>query len=445
MVFRWPQILADGKDIDFARGQIAESSRSSSEWSVPRLPRVVMGKFHYPRREIIARAYTARMLSRAKRGSLLELASLILLAAVWAATAVASAARSTGVSSEPDVGSMAWIDSGARIRSDASPQAEFPTEIGPYLTPQRLVRVGKERTINLICLGNGSPTIVLTAGLGSWSVVWRWVQPPLARNTRVCAWDAAGFGFSSPSSEPQDAVHLTEDLEQTLKEADVTGPYLMVGHSAGAFVALRFADRHPKSVVGIVLLDPALLEQDAVMRRVAPKFALRVEREFSNQAESLRRCATGLRSGVLKSGTPEFSKCTAAPHMPPAFSPLEGTLARLNADPARLLTQASALESFLSQPEAINPQHRYGAMPLIVLTAGHRDPPPDTPADAREQMTLFYREATRAHDAYAALSTRGEDQLVPDSGHNIPAEKPEAVLAAINRVLAECEPRKPKK
>jgi pimeloyl-ACP methyl ester carboxylesterase len=60
-------------------------------------------------------------------------------------------------------------------------------------------------------------------------------------------------------------------------------------------------------------------------------------------------------------------------------------------------------------------------------------------------MPLFYQEAGRAHEAYAALSTRGQDQLVPDSGHNIPAEKPGVVLAAINRVLAECRPQKPKK
>ncbi|HEX3156176.1 MAG TPA: alpha/beta hydrolase [Candidatus Angelobacter sp.] len=324
----------------------------------------------------------------------------------------------------------------------AAHQDGSPAEINPYLTPQRLVRVGEGRTINLICLGSGSPTVILSAGLGSWSVVWRSVQPALARSTRVCAWDQAGFGFSSPSPEPQDAIHLTKDLEQTLKAANVEGPYLMVGHSAGAFVALRFADQHPKSVVGIVLVDPALLDQDAVMKRVAPKFALRVEREFSAQAESLRRCAAGLQSGALKPATPDFSECTAAPHMPPAFSALGAALPRLNADPARLLTEASALESFLSQREAINPQRRYGAMALIVLTAGHRDPPPDTPADAREQVPLFYREAGRAHQAYAALSTRGEDQLVPDSGHNIPVEKPEAVLAAINRVLAESQRRK---
>jgi len=344
---------------------------------------------------------------------------LVLLAAIWAAPAVEQVAAS---------------------------QAEFTTEPGPYLAPQRLVRVGEGRTINLICLGSGSPTVVLTAGLGSWSVVWRSVQSPLAHTTRVCAWDAAGFGFSSPSSEPQDEVHLTQDLEHTLKAANVDGPYLMVGHSAGAFVAMRFADRHPKSVVGMVLVDPAMPEQDAVMKRVAPNFAQLAIGLRSKQAESLRRCAAGLRNGALKHGTPEFDECTAAPHLPSAFSLLEVSLTRLNADSARLLTQASSLDNFVeSQREAINPQRRYGDMPLMVLTAGRRDPPPDASADVREQVPLFYREATRAHEAYAALSTRGQDQLVPDSGHNIPAEKPEAVLAAVNRVLTECELRKLKK
>jgi pimeloyl-ACP methyl ester carboxylesterase len=346
----------------------------------------------------------------------LRAANLILLAAVWAATIVAPAT--------------------------ASPQNEFPAEISPYLTPQRLVRVGEGRTINLICLGNGSPTVILTAGLGSWSVVWRSVQPPLARSTRICAWDPAGFGFSSSSPEPQDTIHLTKDLEQTL----IDGPYLMVGHSAGAFVALRFADQHPKSVVGIVLVDPAMLEQDAIMRRVAPKFALYAEGVRSAEAEWWRRCAAGIQSGSLKRGTPEFEQCTAAPHLPAAFSLLQASLTRLNSEPARLLTEASMLENFaVSQREAVNPQRGYGDMPLIVLTAGRRDPPSDAPADTREQVPLFYREASRAHQALAALSTRGEDQLVTDSGHNIPVEKPEAVLTAINRVLAECDLRKPKK
>jgi pimeloyl-ACP methyl ester carboxylesterase len=302
------------------------------------------------------------MRSHAKRPSVL--ANLIFLVAVSAATAVAQAA--------------------------ASPQAEYPAEPGPYLTAQRLVRVGDGRTINLICLGHGSPTVILNAGLGSWAIVWRSVQTPLARTTRVCAWDPAGFGFSSPSSEPQDAVHLTQDLEQTLKVADVAGPYLMVGHSAGAFVALRFADQHPKSVVGMVLIDPAIPEEDAIMKRVAPKFALRVDASRSAPGKSMRRCAAGFQNGGLKHGTPEFEECTSAPRMPAAFSVLKASLTRLNADPARLLTEASSLDNFReSQGEAVNPQRRYGDMPLIVLTAGRRDMPPDTPADERDQGMLF--------------------------------------------------------
>ncbi|HEY2391211.1 MAG TPA: alpha/beta hydrolase [Candidatus Angelobacter sp.] len=306
--------------------------------------------------------------------------------------------------------------------------------------------MGKRRTINLVCLGSGSPTIVLTAGLESWSILWRRAQPQLAQTTRVCAWDPAGFGFSSPSSEPQDAVHLTEDLEHALKGADLNGPHLMVGHSAGAFVALRFADQNPKSVVEMVLVDPSIPEQGTVMKRVAPKFALRVDGLSSAEAESLRHCAAKLRSSTLKRGTTEFDECTSPPRLPADFSGLEVSLSQLNANPARMLTEASALDNFRkSQDEAINPHRRYGDMPLVVLTAGRRDMPPDFPADVHEQGTLFYREAGRAHDAYAALSTRGHQELVPDSGHNIPVEKPEAVLAAIRRVLAECELQKSKK
>ena len=107
--------------------------------------------------------------------------------------------------------------------SSALPQAEAPEGIAPYLQPQRLVHIAGARTINLVCLGQGSPTVVLTAGLNGWSLVWNQVQPPLARRTRVCAWDPAGFGFSSSSPEPQNAIHKTRDLEQTLKGADLEG------------------------------------------------------------------------------------------------------------------------------------------------------------------------------------------------------------------------------
>lgn len=323
-------------------------------------------------------------------------------------------------------------------QSTASPQAEPSKGIAPYLTPQKVVPIAGGRTINLVCLGQGSPTVVLTAGLGGWSQVWYRVQGPLSHSTRVCAWDPAGLGFSSPSPQPQDAVHKTEDLENALKEAHIDGPYVMVAHSAGAYVALRFADQHRENVVGMILVDPSIPDQTAIRERVAPKFAAFGDAAPRAASERLRDCAAKLQSGALKKGTPEFDQCTAQP-MPDIFSDLSIRLAKLNADPARLLTQASAIMNPSSQSgqEGINPQRHYGDMPLIVLTSGQHPTPPTMPAGVREQAAQYFQALAAGHAALAALSTRGRDQLIPDSGHFIQFDNPAAVLAAISRVLAE--------
>jgi pimeloyl-ACP methyl ester carboxylesterase len=69
--------------------------------------------------------------------------------------------------------------------------------------------------------------------------------------------------------------------------------------------------------------------------------------------------------------------------------------------------------------------------------------PPDVPAGVREQAAIFFRALASGYDAYAALSTRGKNQLVPDSGHFIQIDDPKAVLAAINGVLAAIAPQPP--
>ena len=48
------------------------------------------------------------------------------------------------------------------------------------------------------CSGTGLPTVVLDAGSPDTSTTWRWVQPQIARKTRVCAYDRAGLGRSAP-------------------------------------------------------------------------------------------------------------------------------------------------------------------------------------------------------------------------------------------------------
>jgi pimeloyl-ACP methyl ester carboxylesterase len=299
-----------------------------------------------------------------------------------------------------------------------------------YAKPQQLVELRDGRKIHLFCLGNGSPTVILTAGLGDWAAVWGNVQAPIARKTRVCAWDRAGFGFSDPSSAPQDVSHTITDLEEAFKRAKIDGPYVLVGHSMGGYESLLFADRHPRLVLGIVLIDPAFPDQDRRLRLVAPKYAAFLSDINEQSAALLKKCAAELRSGVLTIGSPDPNRCF---DYPPSFPPeLTAALIRLDSNPARLTTEASTLEQFAHSSQiVVNPERNYGSIPIRVLTTS--DPPPDTPADALAARPPFAAEWLRAHDEMAALSTDGINKTVAGSSHN--NFQPEVVISTVGEVI----------
>ncbi len=125
-----------------------------------------------------------------------------------------------------------------------------------YTAPGKLVDVGGRR-MHLFCTGSGSPTVVLEAGLLSFSLQWSWVQPAVARFTRVCSYDRAGYGWSDVATWLPTAGRQSDDLRNLLATAGERGPYVLVGHSYGAFVVRAFAQRHGDSVAGVVLVDPA--------------------------------------------------------------------------------------------------------------------------------------------------------------------------------------------
>ena len=106
------------------------------------------------------------------------------------------------------------------------------------------------------CSGKGAPTVVLDAGSPDTSVVWRYVQPQIAEHTRVCAYDRAGLGKSSPASTGK-RTPLTQvrELRGLLAAASLPAPYLVVGHSWGGLLARLFAWTYPHQTAGVVLLD----------------------------------------------------------------------------------------------------------------------------------------------------------------------------------------------
>jgi pimeloyl-ACP methyl ester carboxylesterase len=109
----------------------------------------------------------------------------------------------------------------------------------------------------LNCVGMGAPTVVLFNGLGERTPSWAWVQRRLSSMTRVCAFDRAGQGWSGAAPGRQDGHELASDLHGLLDGANVSGPYVLAGHSVGGTYALVYAAQFPQQVAGVALIDSA--------------------------------------------------------------------------------------------------------------------------------------------------------------------------------------------
>jgi pimeloyl-ACP methyl ester carboxylesterase len=105
------------------------------------------------------------------------------------------------------------------------------------------------------CSGNGSPTIILDAGLGGDDLVWSKVMPSLSQTTRVCAYDRAGYGWSEAVRSERDADHIADELHGLLEAANITGPIVLMGHSMGGMFIRDYASRYPQQVAGLIFVD----------------------------------------------------------------------------------------------------------------------------------------------------------------------------------------------
>ena len=131
----------------------------------------------------------------------------------------------------------------------------------------KLVAIGGGGRLCLDCVGSGTPTLVLEAGLGRGSDTWRDVQPQLAHVTRTCAYDRAGLGNSAAMPGVHDAADEIKDLQRLLDRAGIAPPYVLVGHSYGGLLVRLFARAHPDQTAGVVLVDA--MGRDQTRRQLA--------------------------------------------------------------------------------------------------------------------------------------------------------------------------------
>jgi pimeloyl-ACP methyl ester carboxylesterase len=226
--------------------------------------------------------------------------------------------------------------------------------------------------------GGTHPTVILCGDIGAWNSV----QPAVAEFAAVVSFDrkaATGNGSAPVPTTPGEAAG---QLHAALAQAGFVPPYVMVGHSFGGLVARVFASHHPQEVAGLVLVDP-------------------------------------LQEGFLdwlKAHQPENHDKLMAPLRDRYATNWEKSLAELRA--------ASAF-----------PQ-----LPTVVLSAAHRRRQSGNELERNltdEALAEGSAAVVAAHRKWLGAVPRGRQIIVEDSSHDIPHDRPEAVVEAIRQIVEQ--------
>jgi pimeloyl-ACP methyl ester carboxylesterase len=281
-----------------------------------------------------------------------------------------------------------------------------------YPPPGQLVDVGGYR-LHLHCVGQGSPTVVLDAGLGAFSLDWGAVQPEIARSTRVCAYDRAGLGWSEPGPLPRSPQQFATELYALLANAGVEGPYVLVAHSISGKTARLFASQHPDEVSGIVLIDARHESVDQHLTSEEGDAEAAQQQQFQNMIFWMARF--GLVRLIWAPAWPTMLPGTE--NLTPETRTAIGVLQARPQQIENALNEGRARSDSNSVLQTAAP---LGDTPLIVL------------ASARSiEHIRFWKDAQQI---MAGLSSNSRLIVVP-SGHAVHFEQPELVVEYIRQVV----------
>jgi pimeloyl-ACP methyl ester carboxylesterase len=244
--------------------------------------------------------------------------------------------------------------------------------------------------LQMLCQGQGTPTVIVEAGLGEPAVdsgTWTRVIDEIAKTTRICVYNRAGLGASDAAPTlPRTSQDIAKDLHAMLVRARVPGPYILVGHSIGGFTIRVYASRYPKDVIGMVLVDSSHPDQWSRWRAALPPAVMDEPKSVTDARKYLDTAAT------------DPSK-----------------------NPERMDISASAAQ--------VRAAGRLGSKPLIVLTHSPRwRMVQDLPDEVLQKLERISQEL---QISLLSLSSNSTHTIATKAGHAIHQDEPQLVIDAV--------------
>jgi len=266
--------------------------------------------------------------------------------------------------------------------------------------------------LHVCASGHGRPVVVLEAGIAASSVSWSLVQPRVAEFTRVLSYDRAGFGWSAEGSGTGTAREAAGDLNRMLEQSGETGPYVLVGHSMGGYDVRLYASLYRDQVAGMVLVDSSHPDQE---NRFPPELR-GMEAGWLREAEFVQY---SMPFGIprLLGLCDEDAAARAAECNWHSAAEAEAELKNISVSAAQTAATGSL-----------------GDLPLEVLSHDPDKPSADLPADLAKPTNDAWE---NMQEELAHLSTRGTQMIAKNSSHYIQLDRPEVVVEAVQRVVAQ--------
>jgi len=324
---------------------------------------------------------------------------------------------------------LLWIRTGLAlvVLVSFSLQASIPKKSSsllefPRLPPVKLVDVGGHR-LHINCTGKGTPTVVMESGAGDFSFDWSLVQPRIARFTRVCTYDRAGYAWSDAGPMPRTMQQIVAELHTGLRKVGVKSPYLLVGQSLGGLIVRVYANQYPTEVDGMVLIDSSHEDNQILLNnKLVPLRELSRGRAIP-PVQLKMRAPVGLSSAREVRPPSSVVPKVEAPYdkLPPEIQQVRlWAVTQPNySDARRSEFDYLAEEVALIHIDRSKREYPLGDIPLIVLTRGKN-------ADEGHQ---------KLQADLVCLSRYSKQIIAQKSGHHIQLDEPELVTDAIRQVV----------